>query len=112
MAQVRVPVTPTVIRQIVRQIVARFHPQKVILFGSYAYGQPHEDSDLDFLIIMPDPPSPQERWRESVELSQAFALPIQLVFMDPEEFEETKDVVGGLAYPAYHWGKSQYDADT
>jgi hypothetical protein len=37
---------------------------------------------------------------------------VQLIFMSPEEFEETKDVVGGIAYPAAHWGKSLYEADS
>jgi predicted nucleotidyltransferase len=41
------------IRKYVRQIVERFHPQRVILFGSHAYGKPHEDSDVDLLVMMP-----------------------------------------------------------
>ena len=36
-----------------RQIAERFHPDKIILFGSYAYGQPHAESDVDLLVIMP-----------------------------------------------------------
>jgi predicted nucleotidyltransferase len=36
-----------------RQIAERFHPEKIILFGSYAYGTPHEESDVDLLVIMP-----------------------------------------------------------
>lgn len=35
------------------QVVQHFHPQKVILFGSYAYGTPTEDSDVDMLVIIP-----------------------------------------------------------
>jgi predicted nucleotidyltransferase len=41
------------IRRYVRQVVERFHPQRVILFGSHAYGRPHEDSDVDLLVVMP-----------------------------------------------------------
>lgn len=41
------------IRRYARQIAARFRPNKIILFGSYAYGEPHEDSDVDLLVIMP-----------------------------------------------------------
>ena len=36
-----------------RQIAEQFHPEKIILFGSYAYGKPHADSDVDLLVIMP-----------------------------------------------------------
>jgi predicted nucleotidyltransferase len=41
------------IRRFARQVVERFHPDKIILFGSYAYGTPHADSDVDILVIMP-----------------------------------------------------------
>src|SRR5258707_8114269 len=41
------------IRRFARQVAARFQPDKIILFGSYAYGTPHEDSDVDILVIMP-----------------------------------------------------------
>ncbi len=40
------------IRVIVQQIVERFRPQKVILFGSYAQGKPTQDSDVDLLVVM------------------------------------------------------------
>src|SRR5271166_349563 len=42
-----------VIRRYARAIAERFQPDKIILFGSYAYGTPHEDSDVDLLVIMP-----------------------------------------------------------
>ena len=34
-------------------IAAAFRPRKIILFGSYAYGQPNEDSDVDVMVVMP-----------------------------------------------------------
>lgn len=39
------------ILEFVDGIVAKFKPQRVILFGSYAYGQPTEDSDVDLLVV-------------------------------------------------------------
>jgi predicted nucleotidyltransferase len=41
------------IRRFARQIAERFHPDRIILFGSYAYGRPHNESDVDLLVIMP-----------------------------------------------------------
>jgi predicted nucleotidyltransferase len=41
------------IRRFARQVAERFHPDQIILFGSYAYGTPHEDSDVDILVVMP-----------------------------------------------------------
>ena len=42
-----------VIRQFARRVAEQFHPDKIVLFGSYAYGMPHADSDVDILVIMP-----------------------------------------------------------
>ncbi len=42
-----------VIRRFAREVAERFKPDKIILFGSYAYGTPHEDSDVDILVVMP-----------------------------------------------------------
>ena len=41
------------IRRYARTIAERFRPDKIILFGSHAYGKPHLDSDVDILVIMP-----------------------------------------------------------
>src|SRR5438132_4082771 len=43
----------TAIRRYARQIAERFRPDRIVLFGSYAYGQPHADSDVDILVVMP-----------------------------------------------------------
>ncbi len=42
-----------VIRRFARDVAEKFHPEKIILFGSQAYGTPHDDSDVDILVIMP-----------------------------------------------------------
>lgn len=41
------------IRRFARQVAEHFKPDKIILFGSHAYGKPHADSDVDILVIMP-----------------------------------------------------------
>lgn len=41
------------IRAFARRIATRFAPEKIVLFGSYAYGRPHAESDVDLLVIMP-----------------------------------------------------------
>ncbi len=46
-------VTMQQIEEVSSRIAARFQPEKIILFGSYAYGEPTEESDVDLLVIMP-----------------------------------------------------------
>jgi predicted nucleotidyltransferase len=43
----------SVIRRFAGAVAERFQPDKIILFGSHAYGQPHADSDVDILVVMP-----------------------------------------------------------
>ena len=53
------------IKDLTKQIVQKFHPDRVILFGSYAYGKPTKDSDVDLLVILPFNDNPA---RKSVEI--------------------------------------------
>lgn len=40
-----------IIEEITKKLVQDYHPEKIILFGSYAYGKPDRDSDIDLLVI-------------------------------------------------------------
>ena len=46
-------ITPAQIQHVTDEIARKFSPDKIILFGSYAYGTPTEDSDVDLLVVMP-----------------------------------------------------------
>ena len=48
----RRPVSVETIRTVARQIADRFQPERIILFGSYAHGQPGPESDVDLLVVM------------------------------------------------------------
>ena len=65
------------------QIVQAVQPQQIILFGSYAYGQPHEDSDVDLLVVMPFEGSPyQQAFKIRMGINAPFAL--DLLVRTPE----------------------------
>jgi uncharacterized protein len=49
------------LQQIVRRLVESLDPEKIVLFGSYAYGTPHRDSDFDLLIVQNAKEPPRER---------------------------------------------------
>jgi predicted nucleotidyltransferase len=73
------------IRRFARQIAERFQPQKIFLFGSYAYGTPHEESDVDLLVVMPT----RNAMAESVRISLAFERPfsLDLIVRTPGQIE-------------------------
>lgn len=76
-----------------RVLVEQFHPQQVILFGSYAYGQPGEDSDVDLLIIKKLEQSPV---REAISVRKAWRpvrasvgpLPFDLLVTSPDDHQQ------------------------
>jgi len=51
-----------IIQEVVEKLSTRYAPQKVILFGSYAYGNPRPDSDIDLLVIKETSERFIDRW--------------------------------------------------
>jgi predicted nucleotidyltransferase len=70
------------IRRFARQVAERFQPDKIILFGSYAYGTPNEDSDVDILVIMPARNQGSKAGRIRWEVPAPF--PMDLIVRTPE----------------------------
>jgi len=73
------------IRDLTRQIVQKFHPDRVILFGSYAYGKPTNDSDVDLLVILPFNDNPA---RKSVEILNSIRpkFEVDLLARTPQQY--------------------------
>jgi predicted nucleotidyltransferase len=67
-----------------RQVARQFNPQKIILFGSYAYGKPTEDSDVDMLVIMPFKGKGAHKATE-ILLATDPHFPIDLLVRTPEQ---------------------------
>jgi len=75
------------IDEIVRKIVKEYQPEKIILFGSYAYGTPNQDSDIDLLIIKETKERPIDR-RVTVSkiiYDPKLRLSIEPIVITPEE---------------------------
>ena len=75
----------TAIRRFARQIAERFRPEKIILFGSYTYGKPHQESDVDLLVIMPA----RNVIDQSIRIGLAFERPFSfdLIVRTPKQVE-------------------------
>jgi predicted nucleotidyltransferase len=67
-------------------VAERFEPEKIILFGSYAYGTPHEDSDVDILVVMPC----RSRIGQAVKIRWEFPVPfpMDLIVRTPMQLAE------------------------
>jgi len=72
------------IKRLCAQIAREFRPRSIILFGSYAYGRPTPDSDVDLLVIMPhEGRSTDQAIKISSRLEHRF--PIDLIVRSPQE---------------------------
>jgi predicted nucleotidyltransferase len=97
------------IEEIVRRIVEGVDPEKVILFGSYAYGEPDEDSDIDILVIK-DMNMP--RYRRVTEIKQylrGMKIPIDIVVYTREEIEEFQGVKTSFINQIVEEGRVLYE---
>jgi predicted nucleotidyltransferase len=72
------------IQAFVEQVIRRFRPAKVILFGSHAYGRPTEDSDVDLMIVMPHR-GPSAALASRIRLACPRAFPMDLIVRTPAE---------------------------
>jgi len=71
------------IQEVADQIARQFQPDKVILFGSYAYGEPNEDSDVDLLVVMP---ADKRDTKKAIEIRQSLrpGFAMDLLVYDPQ----------------------------
>jgi predicted nucleotidyltransferase len=75
------------IRAVVEQIAERFQPEKIILFGSYAYGQPKPESDVDLLVVMETPLRNRE---QAAQIARAidYHFGLDLLVRSPQQLAE------------------------
>jgi len=71
----------------VQRIAQALQPQKIILFGSYAYGTPTPDSDVDLLVIMKTTASQVERSLAVARLLRPRVFPVDILVRTPDEIE-------------------------
>lgn len=98
-----------IIQEMVRRIVAKFHPEKIVLFGSYASGTAGPHSDVDLLVVMPVLGSKRD---QAVRIRTALAgigLPKDVIVVTPDDVDRYRNSVGTIIQPALKEGKVLYE---
>jgi len=98
------------IEEIIGRILAVTPAERIIIFGSAATGKMTRDSDIDLLVLQSAPGNPRQ---ESVRVRRALSglgYPLDIMVMATDRFEESKSVIGGIAFPANKYGKVIYEA--
>ncbi len=97
------------IQRAVQELAKKFRPQKVFLFGSYAYGTPTADSDVDLLIAMETRLRPVD---QAVKIREAidFPFPLDLLVRTPKQLEDRLALGDPFIQEVVTKGKVLYEA--
>lgn len=96
------------VQEVCQQIGSAFNPERIILFGSYAYGTPHRGSDIDLLIVMDFEGRSLEKSMEIWSLIKP-EFPIDLIVRTPEEVKWRYQQFDPLIRCALDKGKIMYE---
>ena len=104
-------IPPELLAEIVWRLVDGLHPESVILFGSHAYGEPSDVSDIDLLVVVPDSDEPRyRRARKGYGCLRGLTAPTELVVLTRQEIEQGATVPASLVSQALQRGQVLYGA--
>jgi predicted nucleotidyltransferase len=96
--------------EIVRRVLSVTRPDRIIVFGSAAEGTMDRDSDIDLLVLERAPSNTRDASVRIGNALRGLGYPFDVIVMATERFDETRDVIGGVAYPASKYGEVVYEA--
>lgn len=98
------------LQTITMRLVNEFQPERIILFGSYAWGKPTEDSDLDIMVIVPDSNLPPvQRSIKAHRCLRGIHIPKDVLVKTSFEFEKLSYVHASLEAQVKEQGKIIYE---
>ena len=98
------------IEEIIKRIVDNYKPEKIILFGSYAYGFPTKDSDLDLLVVKDSSLPRHKRAREIRKYLWGISeIPKDIIVYTQKEIEDWKEVEEAFVTKVVKKGKILYE---
>jgi predicted nucleotidyltransferase len=99
----------SVIRRFAREVAERFAPERIILFGSHAYGRPHADSDVDVLVVMPA----RNQLDQAVKIHWAIQppFPLDIIVRTPKNMKWRLEEGDSFLREVVSRGKVLYEAN-
>lgn len=97
------------IKKLCERIAREFKPEKIILFGSHAYGKPTAESDIDLLVVMPYAGSPLGKAGEILRQLQVW-MPVDLIVRSAEDIEQRLKLSDRFMREILERGKVMYEA--
>lgn len=98
------------IQEVVNKITQEYKPEKIILFGSWAWGTPDRKSDIDLFIVKKSREPRIERERQVQRLLLGSQLPIDIIIYTPEEVKNRQNINDFFINRIFTKGKVLYPA--
>lgn len=96
-----------VIRRYARRVAECFHPEKIILFGSHAYGKPNADSDVDVLVVMAARNQLDQSFK--IRLAVPAPFPMDLLVCTPKNVKSRLEEGDSFLTEVFSRGKILYE---
>ena len=101
--------SPELLREIVQRLVEEFHPERIILFGSHAWGTPSPDSDVDLLVVVSASQlPPAQRAMRAHRALRGLGIPKDVLVRTREEIERYRLVPASLEAEIFERGRPLY----
>jgi len=105
-------IEPALLEKAIQNLVSALNPEKIYLYGSHAYGQPHENSDIDLLIIVDQPESSiYDINVEGYRALRGLFFPAEINVITKDDFEERSRWVSSIESVVSKKGQILYDAN-
>jgi predicted nucleotidyltransferase len=99
------------LNEIVQRLVDALHPEKIYLFGSHAYGQPNDDSDVDLLIVVNDSDlPPRKKAVEGYRALRGMLIPKDIKVVTQSTFEKRSHWISTIERVVAEKGKLLYES--
>ncbi len=97
------------IEEATQRLVAEFQPEQVWLFGSYAWGEPNADSDLDLMVVVPESDErPLSRMQRASWCLRGLGMASDVMVKTKAEFDRVRDLRPTLTYKVVNEGRLLY----
>ncbi|MBI3741526.1 MAG: nucleotidyltransferase domain-containing protein [Chloroflexi bacterium] len=106
------PITDEKIQQAAQKIANAAHPEKIILFGSFAYGTPTPDSDVDFFVVMKSRKLIRKRMMDLSDILDPRPFPVDIITRTPAELTHRLEIGDCFFKEIVNKGKVLYERRT
>ena len=104
-------IDPVLLEEAVQRLVAALQPEKIYLYGSHAYGQPHRDSDVDLLVVVNQSTLPTHRRAvEAYRALRGLFLPAEIKVVTQVEFERRAQWLSSIERVVEEKGRMLYES--